>query len=94
MAASAMPVSGPGVTHVCYQIPNSKPIYDKIKTLGAVIVSRGSKPVDVGGYGIQYAYAKDADGLMFEMEHFDKPKFTEDTWVGHVSIITDRKSVV
>ena len=88
MAASAMPVSGPGVTHVCYQIPNSKPIYDKIKTLGASIVSRGTKPVDVGGYGIQYAYAKDADGLMFEMEHFDKPKFTEDTWVGHVSIIT------
>lgn len=85
---SKMPVQGAGFTHICFQIPNTKPIYKKVKDLGATIVSRGNAPVDIGGYGIQYAYAKDASGIMFEMEHFDKPNFTEDTWLGHIAIVT------
>lgn len=85
---SKMPVQGAGVTHLCLQASNAKPIYEKVKTLGAKMVSRGNAPVDIGGYGIQYAYAKDENGIMFEMEHFDKPNFTDDTWLGHVAIVT------
>ncbi len=85
---SKMRVEGPGITHVCYQIPMEKSIYEKVKTLGAKMVSRGDKPVDLGGYGIYYAYARDENNIMFEMEHFDKPPFKEDIWIGHVSIVT------
>jgi catechol 2,3-dioxygenase-like lactoylglutathione lyase family enzyme len=85
---SKMPIQGAGITHVCYQMPMAKPIYDKVKTLGATMVSRGDKPIDLGGYGIYYAYTREANNIMFEMEHFDKPPFTEDVWVGHVSIVT------
>jgi catechol 2,3-dioxygenase-like lactoylglutathione lyase family enzyme len=85
---SKMPIEGAGITHVCYQMPMAKPIYDKVKTLGATMVSRGDKPVDLGGYGIYYAYTRELNNIMFEMEHFDKPPFSEDVWVGHVSIVT------
>jgi catechol 2,3-dioxygenase-like lactoylglutathione lyase family enzyme len=85
---SPMPVQGAGLTHLCFQIPNTKPIYQKVKDLGASIVSRGNTPIDIGGYGIQYAYAKDANGIMFEMEHFDKPNFMDDAWIGHIAIVT------
>jgi catechol 2,3-dioxygenase-like lactoylglutathione lyase family enzyme len=85
---SKMPIEGAGITHVCYQMPMAKPIYEKVKTLGAMMVSRGDKPVDLGGYGIYYAYTRELNNIIFEMEHFDAPPFTEDVWVGHVSIVT------
>jgi catechol 2,3-dioxygenase-like lactoylglutathione lyase family enzyme len=85
---SNMPIEGPGITHVCYQMPMAKPIYEKVKTLGATMVSRGEKPIDLGGYGIHYAYTREPNNILFEMEHFDKPPFTEDVWVGHVSLVT------
>jgi catechol 2,3-dioxygenase-like lactoylglutathione lyase family enzyme len=85
---SKMPIEGPGITHVCYQAPVAQPIYEKVKTLGAKMVSRGDKPVDLGGYGIYYAYTREANNIMFEMEHFDNPPFKDPVWVGHVSIVT------
>jgi catechol 2,3-dioxygenase-like lactoylglutathione lyase family enzyme len=82
-----MPVNGPGITHVCYQAPQAKSIYEKGKTYGGKIVSRGNKPVD-RGFGIHYAYAKDPDGILLEMEHFDKPPFATDVQFGHVALVT------
>ena len=84
---SKMPVEGPGITHVCFQSPVAKPIYEKAKTFGATIVSRGNAPID-RGFGYQYAYARDENGIMFEMEQAEKPTFTEDIWIGHVAIVT------
>jgi catechol 2,3-dioxygenase-like lactoylglutathione lyase family enzyme len=85
---SQMPVIGPGITHICYQIPQVKSIYEKVKTLGAKMVSRGDKPVDLGGYGIYYAYTREQNNIMFEMEHFDKPTFKSDVNIGHFAIVT------
>lgn len=82
-----MPIPGPGITHVCFQSPAANPIYAKSKSLGATIVSRGSAPVD-RGFGIQYAYIRDQDNILFEMEQLDKPTFSENCWVGHVAIVT------
>ncbi len=84
---SKMPVQGSGITHVCYQSPMTNSIYEKSKKLGAKIVSRGEKPID-RGYGIHYAYIKDNDNIMFENEEFEKPKFTENVWLGHVALVT------
>ena len=84
---SAMPVQGPGITHVCYQAPAASALYAKTKASGGSIVSRGAMPVD-RGYGIQYAYAKDPDGIMYELEQLDKPPFADSVWVGHVALVT------
>jgi catechol 2,3-dioxygenase-like lactoylglutathione lyase family enzyme len=86
-AQSVMPIQGAGITHVCYQSPHTNLIYEKSKNLGAKIVSRGTSGVD-RGYGIKYAYIRDTDNIMFENEQFDKPKFTENNWIGHVAIVT------
>ncbi|GAB2601592.1 VOC family protein [Spirosoma areae] len=85
--ASAMPVQGPGITHICYQSPAASGLYAKSKATGGTIVSRGTTPVD-RGYGIQYAYAKDPDGLLYELEQLDKPAFTDPVWMGHVALVT------
>ncbi|MDB5242701.1 MAG: Glyoxalase-like domain protein [Spirosoma sp.] len=85
--ACAMPVQGPGITHVCYQAPATSALYAKSKASGGDIVSRGTAPVD-RGYGIQYAYAKDPDGILFELEQLDKPPFADSVWMGHVAIVT------
>lgn len=46
--ASAMPISGPGITHVCYQAPATSDLYSKTKAAGGSIISRGTTPVDRG----------------------------------------------
>ena len=84
---SEMLIQGPGITHVCYQSPAASDLYAKTKAAGGSIVSRGTAPVD-RGYGIQYAYAKDPDGIMYELERLDKPPFTDAVWVGHVAMVT------
>lgn len=67
-----MPVQGPGITHTCYQSAVANPLYDKFTTAGATIISRGNEPVDVGGYGVRYAYARDPEGNIFELEEIDQ----------------------
>ncbi len=83
----ALPVPGPGITHICYQSPPASGLYAQTKALGGQIISRGDKPID-RGYGIQYAYARDADGILYELEQLDTPPFTEAIWLGHVALAT------
>ena len=66
-----MPAQGPGMTHTCFQSPSADSAFDRFKAAGAEILSRGGEPVDLGGYGVTYAYAYDADGNMFELEQLD-----------------------
>lgn len=62
------PVTGPGYTHICFQSPSTAPKYDVFKANGLDMLSRGDGPVDLGGYGVTYAYGFDPDGIMIEME--------------------------
>lgn len=68
---STMPVIGPGMTHTCFQSPKSKSGFEKFKKAGANVLSRNNKPVDLGGYGVTYAYAYDPEGNMIELEQLD-----------------------
>ena len=86
--AEEIPFQGPGVTHVCYQSPTTVDVYSKFRSLGATPVSRGTEPIDLGGYGVYYAYERDADGIMFETEHLDKPHFEGSIWLSHVALVT------
>ncbi len=82
-----MPVKGPGITHICYQSPDDKPLYFKALEQGAEKLSKGDKPID-RGFGVKYAYSRDFDGNIFEMEQLRKPNFENEVWMGHVAIAT------
>ena len=73
LATSKMPIEGPGMTHTCYQTPAAKSGYDRFKSAGADILTLGDAAIDLGGYGVTYAYAHDPDGNMLEMEQLDPP---------------------
>lgn len=70
-ATQRMPAQGPGMTHTCFQTASNDSGYDKFRDAGADILSRGDGPVDLGGYGVTYAYAYDGEGNMFELEQLD-----------------------
>lgn len=67
-----MPPQGPGMTHTCYQSPAWNSGYNKFLQADADLLSRGDKPVDLGGYGVTYAYVYDLEGNMVEVEQLDK----------------------
>ncbi|MEM8772247.1 MAG: VOC family protein [Pseudomonadota bacterium] len=87
-APSIRPVIGPGYTHICYISPATNSAYDKFRAAGLDMVSRGDGPVDIGGYGMLYAYGRDPDGTMIEMEVASKPRRADDFWVGHIAVTT------
>lgn len=72
-SSAKMPVQGPGMTHTCYQTPSTHSGYDRFSEAGASILSTGDGPIDLGGYGVTYAYAHDPDGNMLELEQLDQP---------------------
>jgi len=63
-----MPPYGPGMTHTCYQSATVNSGYDKFVKAGVDMLSRGEAPIDLGGYGVTYAYAHDPEGNMMELE--------------------------
>lgn len=63
-----MPPFGPGMTHTCYQSATTHSGYEKFVKAEADILSRGNEPIDLGGYGVTYAYAHDPEGNMMELE--------------------------
>lgn len=77
-----MPPQGPGMTHTCYQTADWNSGYDKFKNTGASILSRGDGPVDLGGYGVTYAYGYDPEGNMMELEQLAEIRLKVDsTWL-------------
>lgn len=66
-----MPPQGPGMTHTCFQSPADNPAWDKFIDVGAIPLSRGGQPIDLGGYGVTYGYAYDPEGNMVELEQLD-----------------------
>jgi catechol 2,3-dioxygenase-like lactoylglutathione lyase family enzyme len=84
----AMPVIGPGITHICYQSPATQPAYDRFKGGATHLISRGEHPIDLARAGITYAYARDPAGNIFEMEQLDLPPYPESLWMGHVALVT------
>ncbi|MDJ0644192.1 MAG: VOC family protein [Erythrobacter sp.] len=101
-AANRRPPTGPGYTHVCWQSPADAPKYDRFLDIGLDMLSRGPGPVDLGGYGVTYAYGFDPDGVMLEMEQVDRPlieragymgerRLKHEAWISHVANVTGDK---
>ena len=80
-----MPPQGPGMTHTCYQSPTRDSGFDKFVEAGVEMLSSGNPPVDLGGYGVTYAYAHDPEGNMLELEQLDEryinPNGKDSTWL-------------
>lgn len=97
---SKMPAHGPGMTHTCFQSPSADSAFDRFAAAGAEILSRGGQPIDLGGYGVTYAYAYDADGNMFELEQLDEGPLAAgayndrweakgyNSWITQVALVT------
>jgi len=93
---SRMLPQGPGMTHTCYQSPDWDSGYEKFKDRGADILSRGDQPVDLGGYGVTYAYGYDPEGNMMELEQVAKHRIPMDSvwlvsnpmWMTQVALIS------
>lgn len=91
------PVIGPGYTHVCFQSSSKDPAIRRFINAGLLVISRFGKPdgVDIGGYGVRYAYGTDPDGIMIENESLDAPKRGEAGWVTHVAnTVHDRDAML
>jgi catechol 2,3-dioxygenase-like lactoylglutathione lyase family enzyme len=86
-APNVRPVIGPGYTHICFQSSSKDPAILRFMAAGLDIISRFGKPdgVDIGGYGVRYAYGRDPDGIMIENEALDAPKRNEAAWVTHIA---------
>lgn len=67
-----MPAVGPGMTHTCYQSSQEQSGFDRFVEAGADVLSRGGEPIDLGGYGVTYAYAHDPEGNMIELEQMSQ----------------------
>lgn len=87
-AAAITPVEGPGITHVCFQSPSEDGLFRRFIDRGATTVTRGGATVDLAGAGVTYGYARDMDGLMFEVEQLDRPHFDGPFWIAHVAFAT------
>jgi catechol 2,3-dioxygenase-like lactoylglutathione lyase family enzyme len=94
--------TNPGYTHICFQSPSDASKYDRFEELGLDMLSRGDRPIDLGGYGVTYAYGFDPDGIMIEMEQVDRSlieasgymgeqRLKHEAWVTHVANVTAEK---
>lgn len=85
-AGAGAPVEGPGYTHICWQSPASDPALGKLIDQGLTMVSRcGREGVDLGGYGVRYAYGRDPENRMIEVEILDSPHREGRGWVAHIA---------
>ena len=91
------PVIGPGYTHICFQSASSDPAIKRFIAVGLSVISRFGKPdgVDLGGYGVRYAYGRDPDGIMIENESLDAPRRSEAAWITHIAnVVHDRDAML
>lgn len=72
-------VQGPGFSHVCYQVAKATKAYDRFLELGATPVGARDMVQLNPRNPVEYAYARDLDGTLFEVEHVDVEKLDLNT---------------
>jgi catechol 2,3-dioxygenase-like lactoylglutathione lyase family enzyme len=79
------PINRPGIRHFCVQN------HDCAILERAVVGNHGSliaAPLDLGT-GNQYAYARDGEGNIMEIEGLPYARPDLPTWIGHIAIVTE-----
>jgi catechol 2,3-dioxygenase-like lactoylglutathione lyase family enzyme len=93
-ASSFLPVYGPGIAHVCYQVAKKTRTYETFLENGASHIGDPEMVHLNPKNPVYYAYAHDHDKILFEVEHVDvealklpePPK--NDYRIRHVSLAT------
>lgn len=81
-----VPVQGPGYTHMCIQSPSDDPALTKFCARGLEMISWCDETgIDLGGYGVRYAYGRDREGRMLEVELLDRPHRSGPGWIAHLA---------
>lgn len=89
-----VPVNGPGIAHVCYQVAKDTQSYQQFLAGGATTIGAEEMIALNPRNPVAYAYAHDPDGIMFEVEHVDIAALETDTppknryRIRHVSLAT------
>ncbi len=93
-ATSRVDVQGPGFSHVCYQVVKTTRAYERFLEAGGTTVGAPEMVQLNPRNPVEYAYARDIDGTLFEVEHVDIEKLDLDTppkndyRIRHVAIAT------
>jgi catechol 2,3-dioxygenase-like lactoylglutathione lyase family enzyme len=87
-----VPVNGPGIAHICYQVADETRTYQRFLAAGATHIGERDLVQLNPRNPVVYAYGNDPDGIMFEVEHIDfsaisRPR-KNDYRIRHVSLAT------
>lgn len=89
-----VPVNGPGIAHLCFQVDQATRAYPRFLAAGAQAIGSPDMVRLNESSPVRYAYATDPDGILFEVEHVDVAALDLDTppandyRIRHVSLAT------
>jgi catechol 2,3-dioxygenase-like lactoylglutathione lyase family enzyme len=83
-ALIANPINRAGIRHFCVQNHDVKPLATEVAAYGGSLIA---PPLDLGT-GNQYAYARDPEGNIMEIEGLPYAPADEPTWLAHVALVT------
>jgi predicted enzyme related to lactoylglutathione lyase len=83
-AAVANPINRAGIRHFCAQNHDCAELAQAVAAQGGSLIA---PPLDLGT-GNQYAYARDAEGNIMEIEGLPYAPVGEPTWLAHVALVT------
>lgn len=71
IATPPVPVEGPGIMHMCYQVDQKTQTYQKFLAGGAKFLGKEEMQQLNPRNPVYYSYSRDFDGLIAEIEHVD-----------------------
>lgn len=83
-AAVANPINRAGIRHFCAQNHDCAELAQAVAAQGGNLIA---PPLDLGT-GNQYAYARDPEGNIMEIEGLPYAPVGEPTWLAHVAVVT------
>ncbi len=79
------PINAPGIRHFCVQNHDCTMLEKAVQNTGGSLIA---PPLDLGT-GNQYAYARDPETNIMEIEGLPYAPASQPTWIGHVAIVTE-----
>ncbi len=83
---AAPPINTSGIRHFCIQHQDCDMLADGVRNANGSLVA---DPLDLGT-GNQYAYARDGEGNIIEIEGLPYAPAEQSTWIGHIAIVTPK----
>ncbi len=80
------PINTSGIRHFCLQNRDCDMLADGVWNASGSLIA---DPLDLGT-GNQYAYARDSEGNIIEIEGLPFAPAEQSTWIGHVAIVTPK----